>query len=240
MEINKLLDALAYKYKDNFLARLLVRPIYRMKVKYEENRRRSFYLLNANRLLVQLKSALDDNNCFFWLDFGTLLGAYREKDFIKHDLDLDIGVFYKDAGLVRKSLLNNGFKILREYRVGCDGALGLEETYSYEKVTVDVFYFHIEGDIMFCNTFSPLKEKNANMSLFQVKQITVPYTGFALLPFKGMNFNAPKDIVKHLEAHYGKNFMIPNANFDYKKEATNIHWFSKEERIGVYKSFNYR
>ena len=237
MEINKLLDALAYKYKDNFFAKLLVRPIYRMKVKYEENKRRRFYLLNANSLLKQIKSSLDNNNCFFWLDFGTLLGAYREKDFIKHDLDLDIGAFYKDAKLVRKSLLDNGFKILREYRVGDDGALGLEETYIYKNVTVDVFYFHVEDDVMYCNTFSPLKDKDANISLFQVKQITVPFTGFSPLIFKDLEFNAPKDVVKHLKAHYGENFMIPNANFDYKKEATNVYWFPKEERIGVYKSF---
>lgn len=237
MELNKLIDSLAYKYKDNVLAKLLVRPIYRVKVKWDEKRRRKFYLMNAERLLRQIKLSLDSNNCFFWLDFGTLLGAYREKDFIKHDLDLDIGAFYKDAKLIRETLLNNGFKILREYRVGIDGYLGFEETYIYEKVTVDVFYFHVDGNKMYCNTFSPLKDKDADISLFQVKQITVPYTGFSPLIFKGLEFNAPKDIVRHLKSHYGENFMIPNANFNYKKEATNVYWFPKEERIGVYKSF---
>ena len=28
-----------------------------------------------------------------WLDFGTLLGYYRENDFISHDLDMDFGIF---------------------------------------------------------------------------------------------------------------------------------------------------
>lgn len=38
----------------------------------------------------------------FWLDYGTLLGAYREHDFIKHDFDLDIGLWLKDAEIAKK------------------------------------------------------------------------------------------------------------------------------------------
>ena len=41
-------------------------------------------------LNVVYSSDLKDYN--IWLDFGTLLGYYRENDFISHDLDMDFGV----------------------------------------------------------------------------------------------------------------------------------------------------
>ena len=37
--------------------------------------------------------------------------------------------------------------------------------------------------------------------------------------------------------HYGVNFMFPNKHFDYKKEATNIKYFSIEEMIGYRRNY---
>ena len=120
---------MAFKYRDNKIAIILVRPFYRLINKYKEYKRRSFYHNNAEELLIQLKKTLDSNNVFFWLEFGTLLGAYRDKDFIKHDLDLDIAVFYENSDKIRKILSKGGFKLLKEYKVGTNGFLGFEETY---------------------------------------------------------------------------------------------------------------
>ncbi|MBQ8224401.1 MAG: LicD family protein [Bacteroides sp.] len=235
--MNGFIEKMAFKYRDNAIAKFLVRPFYRMKVKQEEKTRRKLYHKNAYELLMQLKHTLDSNKIFFWLEFGTLLGAYREKDFIKHDLDLDIGLFFDNPKLVRDAFENGGFKLKKEFRVGNDGNLGFEETYFYKGVTVDVFYFHKSEDVMYCNTFSPFKDEYTDMSTFQVKQITVPFTGFSKLTFKNMEFNVPADIATHLKCHYGNDFMIPNANFDYRKEATNIHWYKREERVAKYKSY---
>ena len=46
--------------------------------------------------LKQLKRILDVNNVPFYLSFGTLLGAYREKDFIPWDWDVTLAVKYED------------------------------------------------------------------------------------------------------------------------------------------------
>ena len=52
-----------------------------------------------------------------WLDFGTLLGMYRDKGLINHDLDMDFGIIienYNDYQEKETDLLNKGFKKTRE------------------------------------------------------------------------------------------------------------------------------
>lgn len=55
--------------------------------------------------------------------------------------------------------------------------------------------------------------------------------------FNGEYFNIPAYTEEYLGMHYGVNFMFPNKHFDYKKEATNIKYFSIEEMIGYRRNY---
>jgi phosphorylcholine metabolism protein LicD len=55
----------------------------------------------ANEHLQLLKKVFDNAGITFFLFYGTLLGAIREKDFILYDADVDIGIFGKDIIRVR-------------------------------------------------------------------------------------------------------------------------------------------
>jgi len=46
--------------------------------------------------MVMLREALDSRGVRIFLNFGTLLGAIREGDFIPHDHDVDMGIFESD------------------------------------------------------------------------------------------------------------------------------------------------
>ena len=50
----------------------------------------------AADFLSILKEVFDKRGIMFFLNCGTLLGAYREHDFIAHDVDMDLGIFEKD------------------------------------------------------------------------------------------------------------------------------------------------
>ena len=50
----------------------------------------------AAEFLSILKEVFDKHSIMFFLNCGTLLGAYREHDFIAHDFDMDLGIFEKD------------------------------------------------------------------------------------------------------------------------------------------------
>jgi len=44
-----------------------------------------------------VKDVFDKNNIIFWLDQGTLLGAFRDGKIIEWDIDVDLGTWYKNA-----------------------------------------------------------------------------------------------------------------------------------------------
>ena len=199
--------------------------------------RKYYFNLEAEELLKNFAEALNKQNIIFWLEFGTLLGFYREHDFIKHD-DLDFGAYLKDAPIIKKVLKSQGFKRIRRYK-SSDG--GLEECYRYKHTTLDVFYFREDEKHLYCNSFTRAKRSFIgsllNRRTCYVKRVSIPNNGFIQTNYKGCKVNVPSDCVAHLKMHYGKSFMTPNPNFDYKKEASNIRYFTLKENKGYLKIY---
>lgn len=62
---------------------------------------RDFAIRNPERLLknmVIIRDILARNGIPCWLHYGTCLGAVRERNFIPHDDDADMGIYAKDYG----------------------------------------------------------------------------------------------------------------------------------------------
>lgn len=64
-------------------------------------------------MLLDLVPVLEEAGCVYWLDFGTLLGVYRDDDIILHDNDCDIGILNPDwdaiEALLNKRLRSKGY-----------------------------------------------------------------------------------------------------------------------------------
>lgn len=70
----------------------------------------------AKENLFAIVDILERLDLRYFLIFGTLLGVVREKDFINHDTDTDIGVFMEFSerfGEVRALAEDRGFTVLR-------------------------------------------------------------------------------------------------------------------------------
>jgi len=87
--------------------------------------------------LLAIKEVLDSMGVKFWLMYGTLLGAIRDKGFIDFDMDTDIGIYYEDK--------DRAYDIVIELQ---KRAFGLIRTY-YEDTFVTVIRDDEYIDMMF-------------------------------------------------------------------------------------------
>jgi phosphorylcholine metabolism protein LicD len=118
---NKLLGEYVMKDKvkilieNSFFKLRIIRLIYdKTVVRYKLYRKHKDFTNYNAEILEKLSCAFEELKINYWLDFGTLLGAVREKKFISHDLDIDIGVLgtmkVEDRNKISNILLKYGFQ----------------------------------------------------------------------------------------------------------------------------------
>lgn len=195
----------------------------------------------AAHVLKKFSDALNAEGITFWLEFGTLLGYYREHDFISHDCDMDTGAYLEDAERVNKVLTRAGFTRCRKFTILDED--GLEECYKHKdyKTTIDVMYFRKKESTkeMYCNLFNSVydmsKESNQKREVpFTVMECYFPIMDFVKADFKGCQVNVPIDCAQHLAYHYGDSFMIPNPNFSGADRLHLVKFDYKDKKgIGV-------
>lgn len=190
-------------------------------LKYKvENKR---FLSGGVEVLQKAKIALDESNTFFWLDFGTLLGPTRDGRLIKHDTDIDLAVFLKDhSPLIKKSLEKHGF-ILQHTILVDDGKYGLEESYLYENIQLDIFYYSRDEKQMWCHLFPFDVNKNR-----VVKELKMTYSGFSSFSFIDQEWNIPTNYHQRLVDTYGENYKIPDPNWYTPDDALNAQILNKK------------
>jgi lipopolysaccharide cholinephosphotransferase len=69
---------------------------YLMREEFLTNPSKPIDRLIAKNNLILFQSVLEKHSIQFFLAFGTLLGAFREGDFIAHDSDTDVGMYLSD------------------------------------------------------------------------------------------------------------------------------------------------
>lgn len=197
---------------------------------------------NAIEVLKEFTDCLDQNQVEYTLAFGSLLGAIREKGFIKHDLDIDVTIWYENNELFIKSCLNNsGFRMIHSFSVD-NGASALEETYEKNGVTIDIFYLYdAVNQLPYCCDFVKFPDSvDWTMSLFKhggllPRRIELPWTKERIRTvFETLYLYIPQNAQELLEKRYGPDYMTPNPNWVNSLEHPFIvNW---TEKIGHYES----
>ena len=194
--------------------------IYKLYAKYINKKKKKQLKKNGFAILENLNLAFEELNMSYWLAFGTLLGAVREKNIISHDLDLDIATWkYSYSGRVMEVLSKYGFVLMRTIVLEKD--LGVEETYSYKGVNIDIFYFEkISDELVKCYVFYMDKalgylETIARYGGLFPLEVVLPFNKLLEYSFLGVPVYIPDVYEAQLAFHYGKDYMIPNSNWDY-------------------------
>ena len=198
--------------KHTFVYRNIYVPIITARTRRNIARRRTCFKEGAEELLRKFVTCMDEHDITYWLEFGTLLGAYRDHEFIPNDFDLDVGTYLENANIVYCSLTNNGFRLVREFHVV--GENGLEQTYEYKGVTIDVMYFFKKENNLWCNGVTlPPRRKWEKVTTTMVTAHWFSPFGTTTILFKGLNVKVPDNTESHLIEIFGTGYKVYDPDF---------------------------
>ena len=206
----------------NILSKLGLFNIVRTLVRKPFNSIRSyFFRKNVLKTFQKLLSILEEEKIETFLVFGTLLGAIREKDFIKHDLDLDFGVWENnDFSKLRKCLESRGFYLKSEIILLDDKTVEYQNYRDKEtNISIDFYRFtrldtkNIYYDFLREENLSYTESIKKNKGLFVYRY---DFEKFSLEDylFKGKKCKIIKEYDNFLKKVYGDTYMIPIKNLD--------------------------
>lgn len=173
---------------------------------------KAFHKYGLETLMLADK-IMRSHNAQMFLDYGTLLGAYRDKNFIAHDFDLDVGVLSSQRpDDIVEIMAKYGFSHKREFYVKETGRI-TEDQFEYKGVQIDFFYYFDRGDDIYCylaNAHETKEWKEANRTDgFPCMLFPCPKMNFVEKEFLGKMVYMPEDTDTWLRKLYGDNYMTP-------------------------------
>lgn len=222
----------------------LLKPAYYWYKKRIEKQRNMHFRANALDALKLFDKLLTDSGFEYTLAFGTLLGAVREKGFIKHDLDIDVAMWAEDWNPhLRTCLEAGGFKLAHSFEIE-EGKWGREETYVYNDIPIDIFYFYPMIDLYpYCCDFLGYSDAptyrmcNEKYGGARPRRIEIPMEHERVLTkFEDTVFYIPRNAHEILSFRYGDSYMIPNAKWTIN--SNNAHIIEWKEKKGIYKEYH--
>ena len=158
----------------------------------------------------------DISNYDIWLDFGTLLGMYRDKGLIKHDQDMDFGIIiedYNDFQEKENLLLCNGFKKTRELYY--DNEI-MEISYDYNGLNVDFIIYKRDGNCVKSVVVGYLLDALNRPCKFESSKYAIAFSGLKEQDVDGIKVKIPVNTHEYLEYQYEKDFLIPNKFYNWR------------------------
>jgi phosphorylcholine metabolism protein LicD len=190
--------------------------------------------------LVQADRALREAGSFMFLASGTLLGAYRDKNFIAHDSDIDVGILAdRLPENLPEILAKYGFKHEKQLYFKDTGLL-TEDVYSYKRLHVDFFVYFKENDDFYYYSAKRHEHKTwqeANRTDgFPCASSWVSASEFEEIDFLGKQLFTPVKTPQWLEETYGSTYMTPIKNWGEKIEKT-LRTRVKKETRRIYRRY---
>ena len=156
----------------------------------------------ARENILLLRDILSKTDIRWGLIFGTLLGAIREKNFIVHDEDIDIYIFYEDKDKILDLIYEFnkfGFDVARYEKKSLFSIIRNNEY-------IDFYFF---------------KKKLFGRRCLDYYIPNLFFKNSAKIKFFNQYFPTLNNAHKYLEFQYGKDWKVPKINSHAKP---NIFW----------------
>jgi len=159
--------------------------------------------VKALTILLDLKKVLDAVGVMFWLDGGTLLGAYRENGFMESDFDIDVGILGEDDQhllSIREGLSELGFGSfhLKEHPCG-----NKQLSWVKDGIPGDIFCYYKRDSVRFRVMFDITP--NRTVRFIPCVYPSYIFDKFGTIDFMdyGVEFLMPSPVEEYLERQYG-------------------------------------
>ena len=202
--------------KSNMVGRMVLAPLRKVYRLYAVPRRRRLLKKRGPEILAEIARVFERHGIQGFAAFGTLLGIVREKGFIRHDEDIDLGVM--PGSISPEKLL----QILLVEECGFSFAFAFryhdkvtEFKVYYRGVPIDFFFFENMGDSFVYEAYSwqegvTYPSETAN----SVRLVYSPVIkGLKKTAVFGTEFPIPSNEEEVLIGLYGKTWRIPNAKW---------------------------
>lgn len=199
----------------------------KLDTKIQERKMKKVFSKYGLETLVKADEALRSVNIEMFLTFGTLLGAYRNKQFIPYDCDLDVGILANSySGTVCDILKDYGFSLKRQFFIKETNTI-TEEQYEYKGCQIDIFYyFELDESAIFAYAARRHETKDwrdANETDgFPCVMWPCTKSDFVDTTFLGYSFYMPKKADLWCKEIYGEDFMTPVKNWTVGERKTRM------------------
>lgn len=167
--------------------------------------------------LCEIHEVLDKCEIRHWLSHGTMLGVYREGNFIPWDDDADLGLYFDQRGSKQyakaiRLLEKRGFYI----PPSVNGPVDPKTNSPYYDMVCIRNGEKVEG--WFFEQFEDCYVYDRPRCGDVLKHERKYYDSLEKINFKGVDFNTPNLIEDWLVMMYGSNWKLPDKNAKYKDQ----------------------
>lgn len=178
--------------------------------------------------LKKLTTIIDELSIKYWIDYGTLLGAYRKHKVIDNDHDLDISILFEkeifNSEMLCEKLSLNYY--IMHHSVDSYICLYPKNNSDFNMAHIDIYFWQIEDKIMKSCTWS---------EIFTPKHF---YDELEFVDLEGIKFQCPRHLEQYLQFRYGEDFQIEKQNFSPFKNMIDVKKEYVAYTYGVFDMFH--
>jgi len=189
---------------------------------------------------------LEGHGCKWWLEAGTCLGVVRNRSFINHDPDIDIGLpaeHLKLWDVFIEEFKSVGFELYKEWEYK---GKRMELSFTRSGVKLDLFFFFRKGAWCWHGAFGPDENGRWGENMVFLPHVFSAglFENLQEIAFRGKRCFVPNPPERYLTERYGPRWTVPDPDYKYWRDCRAIdrNFFKKNKTVfigGVWDFFHY-